>query len=83
MFGIKEGRPGKLWTYLDKFDEMKINNRYLLKGTWNKSNKTATWFTYFLVFMENWVCQNNRLSWKRALCWFYSCTSETSGKSSH
>lgn len=47
MFGIKEGRPGKLWTYLDKFHGMKINNRYLLRGTRNKSNKTVWWLIYF------------------------------------
>lgn len=47
MFGIKEGRPGKLWRYLDKFHGMKINSRYLLRGTWNKSNKTVWWFIYF------------------------------------
>ena len=47
MFGIKEGRPGKLWTYLDKFHGMKINNRYLLRGTRNKSNETVWWFIYF------------------------------------
>lgn len=47
MFGIEEGRPGKLWCYLDKFHGMKINSRYLLRGTWNKSNKTVWWFIDF------------------------------------
>ena len=53
---------------------MKINNRYLLRGTQKKSNKTVWWFIYFLVFMENQVCQSNRLSRQCALCGFYSCT---------
>lgn len=36
-----------MWHYLDKFHGMKINSRYLLRGTWNKSNKTVWWFIYF------------------------------------
>lgn len=52
MFGIKEGRPGKLWRYLDKFHGMKINSRYLLRGTRNKSNKTVWWFMYFFGVHE-------------------------------
>lgn len=53
MFGIEEGRPGKLWCYLDKFHGMKINSQYLLRGTRKKSNKTVWWFIcYFGVHVE-------------------------------